>query len=321
MKRFAALAVALAGFAGAAGAQDLPTITIAAQTSGTVNWELRTIVDNGLDAANGFELEIIDAAGKPGAHIAFLGEQADMIVSDWIWVARQRAEGRDVAMIPYSRAVGGLMVPEGSEVESLTDLAGGQIGIAGGPVDKSWLILRALALKDGFDLAAETTQVFGAPPIVFKAGLDGEVEGVINFWHFMARQEAAGMRTVITVAEALEALGLDPDVPLLGYVVTGEVVAEEPGLVDAFARASRDAKELLASDDAAWEPLRPLMGAANEAEFIALRRGWRDGIPEPGPVDEAQVAALLSVLADLGGEELVGAATELPEGVFAPVGY
>jgi NitT/TauT family transport system substrate-binding protein len=307
--------------AAAAAAQEEPRLRIAAQTSGTVNWELQTILNRGLDHANGFALEVIDAAGSPAAQVAFQGGEADVIVSDWIWVARQRAEGQDVAMIPYSKAVGGVMVPADSDARSLADLKGEQIGIAGGPIDKSWLILRALALKQGFDIAAETTQVFGAPPIIYKAGLDGEVAAVINFWHFMAKQEAAGMRHLVSVDEAAAELGLDPDAPLLGYVVKGAMIEESPELVAGFAAASRQAKELLATDDAAWEELRPLMNAETDAEFAALVRGWRAGIPEPGPVDEAAVGELLAVLGELGGEELVGAATTLPEGVFAPVGY
>lgn len=305
----------------AANAQDsLPTITIAAQVSGTVNWELQTIKSNALDTRNGFTLEILDVAGSPAGQIAFLGGTADVVVSDWIWVARQRAEGRDVAMIPYSKAVGGLMVPARSDARSLADLAGLQIGIAGGPVDKSWLILRALAASQGFDLAAETTQVFGAPPIVFKAGLDGEVGAVVNFWHYMARQEAAGMRALVTVADAAMELGLDPDIPLLGYVIHGELLRNDPTLVAGFAAASRAAKNLLAESDAAWENLRPLMDVDSEAHFQALVAGWREGIPEPGRVDETSVEKLLSIMAKLGGEELVGNLTELPEGVFAPAG-
>ena len=105
---------------------------------------------------------------------------------------------------------------------------------------------------------------------------------MVNFWHFMAKQEAAGMRELVSVDEAAEALGLDPDVPLLGYVVKGEMLREHPELVAGLAAASRAAKELLATDDAAWERLRPLMNADNDAEFEALREGWRDGIPAAG---------------------------------------
>ena len=43
--------------------------------------------------------------------------------------------------------------------------------------------------------------------------------------------------------------------------------------------------------------------------------------PGAGPVDEAKVSQVLALMADLGGAELVGKATSLPAGVFAPLGY
>lgn len=319
------VSTALAGFAAGLmlalpALAELPRLTVAAQSSGTVNWELQTILRNGLDEANGFELELMDVAGSPAAQIAFQGGAADVIVSDWIWVARQRAEGEEIAFIPYSKAVGGVMVPADSPAETLADLRGKQIGIAGGPLDKSWIILQALARQQGFDLAAETGQVYGAPPLIFQAGLSGEVDAVVNFWHFMAKQQAAGMRVLLSVAEAAEALGLDPDTPLLGYVVKDETLRENPELVEGFAAASRAAKELLATDDAAWRELRPIMNAASDAEFEALREGFRAGIPAPGPVDASDAAEVLAIMAELGGPELVGRADTLPEGVFAPLG-
>lgn len=317
MLRLGVIAAFLLGLTTAASAQDdLPTIKIAVQASGTVNWEIQTIVDNGLDRANGFTLDVMEVASKQAAEIAFQGGEADMIVTDWIWVARQRAAGHDMTLIPYSTSVGGAMVPADSDAEHLPDLQGEQIGIAGGPLDKSWIILQALALQEGFDLAAETTQAYGAPPLIFKAGLDGEVAAVVNFWHFMAKQEAAGMRHLISVAEAMRALGLDPDLPLLGYAVDGRAIAERPGAVAGFAAASRAAKDLLAADDAQWDKLRPLMNADNDAEFAALRAGWRAGIPPEGPIDEAAAGDLLALFAKLGGADLVGEATSLPEGVF-----
>lgn len=293
------------------------TLRIATQVSGTVNWELATITARGLDAANGFTLEVQDAAAGPAAQIAFEGGQADVIVSDWLWVARQRAEGRDYVFIPYSRAVGALYVPAGSTAKTLADLKGSQIGIAGGPVDKSWLILRAYAqVEYGFDLAAQTTQVFGAPPLIYQSALDGQFGGAINFWHFGAKMEAAGLRPLVSVTEAARALGLNPDTPLLGYVVRGEMLRDQPDLVAGLAKASRAAKDILATDDTAWVALRPQMNAKSDAEFTALRAGFRAGIPAAGPVDEAAAAKMLALMATLGGEELVGSLKTLPSGTF-----
>jgi NitT/TauT family transport system substrate-binding protein len=255
-------------------------------------------------------------AGGPAARIAFQAGEADAMVADWIWVARQRADGRDYTFLPYSKAVGALMVPADGAT-SLAALKGGEIGIAGGPLDKSWLILNAWAKRSqGIDLAAETRQVYGAPPLIFQNARAGRLAGAINYWHYGAKMEAAGMRVLASVEDAAAALGLDPETPLLGYVFTDRLVTEKPALIAAFARASRAAKALLLADDAAWEALRGLMKATDEAEFIALREGWRAGVPKPGAVDEASAAAMLALMAELGGADLVGRATTLPAGVF-----
>jgi NitT/TauT family transport system substrate-binding protein len=313
------LAAAALCISASAGLADAPVIRAAVLKIGTVNWELDTIRNNGFDAAHGFTLEMQPYADNGATRVAMEGGTADMMVADWIWVARQRAAGKDYVFIPYSRAVGGLVVPQDSPAQSLADLKDGKIGIAGGPLDKSWLILRAYARQEyGMDLEGETEQVFGAPPLIFKAALSGETAGAINFWHFLAKMKAAGMRELISVDTASVALGLNPQVPLLGYVLKESFIAENPGIAQALYEASRDAKELLLTD-APWEELRGQMNAKDDAEFETLRADFRAGIPQPGPVDEASADALLKLMADLGGEKLVGEATSLPEGLFAQV--
>ena len=317
---FGSSCAALALAASAAFAET-PVLKAAVLEFGTVNWELDVIEHNGFDAANGFDLQVMGVAGGPAAQVAFQGGEADVIVSDWLWVARQRAEGHDYVFLPYSKAVGSLMVPADSPADSLDDLKGGKIGIAGGPLDKSWLILRAYAQQEyGMDLVAETEQVFGAPPLIFKTALQGELDGAVNFWHFLAKMEAGGMRPLITVDQAAQALGLDPETPLLGYVVKGEMLRDHPELVDGLARASRSAKDLLATSDAEWDRLRDRMNADNDAQFTALVAGYRAGIPGPGAVDEAAADRMLKLMADLGGEELLGDVTSLPEGLFIQPG-
>ncbi|WP_118133523.1 ABC transporter substrate-binding protein [Oceanicella sp. SM1341] len=322
MRLIRALAVlAVAALAGGAARAETPVLRLALLQVGTVNWEARTIRAEGFDAAHGFALEVMPMAGEQAARVAFQAGEAEAMVADFIWVARQRAAGRDYVFVPYSRAVGGLMVPGDSPARRLSDLAGTTIGIAGGPLDKSWLILRAYAqAEEGFDLAGRTEQVFGAPPLIYQKARSGAFGGAVNFWHFMARMRAAGLRELVSVSDAAQALGLDPDTPLLGYVFRGEDLAQRPELVRGMMAASRDAKALLATSDAAWERLRPMMNAGDEAEFAALREGFRAGIPGPGPVDEAAAGRLLALMAEIGGAELVGEVRGLPEGLFVQPG-
>ncbi|MEL7166290.1 MAG: ABC transporter substrate-binding protein [Pseudomonadota bacterium] len=313
--RLIAAACVFAMLAIQAGA-DTPVLKAHVLKFGTVNWELDVIKHHGLDTANGFSLDVHGVGGGSAAKVAFQGGEADVIVSDWLWVARQRAAGKDYVFIPYSKAVGGVMVPKDSTAQSLADLAGQKVGIAGGPLDKSWLILQAYADTQGIDLAGQTEQVYGAPPLIFKTALQGELGGAINFWHFMAKMEASGMRKLIDVADAATSLGLDPETPLLGYVVRGETLRDSPELVAGLAAASRQAKEMLAMDDAEWDRLRPRMNAKSDAQFDALKTGFRRGIPSADPIDEVAAQKMLEFMAQVGGKDLVGDATTLPAGTF-----
>lgn len=314
------LLIALLLFTAPSWANDLPVLRLAVLKIGTVNWELDTITRNKLDEKYGFKLDVRDYADNGATRIAVQGGEADMAVADWIWVARQRAAGKDYVFIPYSKAVGGIVVPSQSPAVTLPDLMGAKIGIAGGPLDKSWLILRAYAAQEyGLDLKAETEQVYGAPPLIFKSALSAEFQGAVNFWHFLAKMKVQGMRELISVQTAAAGLGLNPETPLLGYYMRETLLAKHPDLGAAFYRASRDAKALLASSDAAWEALRPRMRADTDSQFEQLRTDWIAGIPESGPVDMEGANKLLALMNELGGSDLVGNATSVPDGLFLPL--
>jgi NitT/TauT family transport system substrate-binding protein len=190
-----------------------------------------------------------------------------MIVTDWIWVSRLRAEGETYAFIPYSKMVGALMVPDDSPIRSLDDLKGKRIGIAGGPVDKSWLLIRGLAERSGLDLDAQVEKIFGAPPLLNQQILSGELDAVVNFWHFNARLEAAGYRRLVQVDKIAADFGVESEVPLIGYVFNEALAESQRDDILGFVRASRKAKEILRTSDAEWERLRPLMKAKNDATF------------------------------------------------------
>lgn len=297
-------------------ANEAPTVKLAALKFGTVKWELETIKRLGLDEKNGFKLEVVDVAGKQASTLAIQNDAVDVIVSDWIWVANQRSDGKGYQFTSYSKAVGSLMVGPKSSVKSLNDLKNKRIGIAGGPVDKSWIIIQAIAKKrHGLDLAAQNELVFGAPPLLFKQAISGEIDAVINFWHFLAKLEAKGFRRVVDVQKDAVELGLSPDTPLLGYVFKEKWASKNRDLAKGLGAASREAKRILAADDAAWEPLRGLIKAKTDKEFVTLRTSWRQGIPSE-TFDFSSAQAMFDLMRTYGDGKLIKAKTKLDERAF-----
>lgn len=284
---------------------------------GTVSWELDTIRHHGFDTQNGIDLDIAYFAGEDATNVAMLAGDTDIIVTDWLWVSRQRAAGGDVTLVPYSSAVGAIMVKEASPIREPTDLTGRTIGVAGGPIDKSWLLLQAFFQRDhAIDLARQNEIVFGAPPLLSEKAMQGELDAVLNFWHFCARLEAHGFRRLIGANDAALALGAKGPVAALGYVFHDAWANENPSVVEAFVRASAQAKKLLATSDAEWLRLAPLVKAEG-AELEKLRDRYREGIPtRPIADEEADAAMLYRVLAQVGGEKLVGSSPEMAPGTF-----
>ena len=287
---------------------------------GTVNWELNVIQHHGYARQEGVELEIVKLASKNATAVALQSGSVDMIVTDWVWVSRQRAEGEELSFFPYSRAVGSLIVAPESGINSLRDLQGKRLGIAGGPVDKSWLLIRALAQKQhGVDLSSSVEKVFGAAPLLNQQILAGRLDAVINFWHYVARLEAKGLKPLVTIADAIRTLGAGTDVPMLGYAFREKWANANKTTVQGFARSSRRAKALLAESQAEWNRLRPQMKANDNVTFNALRDGYRLGIPGRwGSTQRNNARNLFSVLAEQGGKKLVGKSPKFQAGTFWP---
>ena len=311
---------AAAGLPLPARAAPLPVVRVGVLSFGSVIWELDVVKWRGLDAAHGIDLRIIRTAGKEGAAVALEGGAVDAIVTDWFWVSRQRAAGADFTFAPFSRDTGGIYVAQHSGIRRLADLKGRKLGIAGGPVDKSWLLLRAYAEKTlGRDLDGLASPVFAAPPLLNHLALSGQIPAVLNFWQFDAVLAAAGFRPLVGMGQVFAALGISPAPPLLGWVFRDRFARAEPAALRGLLAASYAAKHALLTDDALWQRLRPVMHAPDAAVFAALRRLWRrGGITRFGPREIAAAEATFRVVARLGGPALVGHQSALAPGTFWP---
>lgn len=275
---------------------------------GTVEWLTDVIRHHKLDAAESYDLAILGLASNNALQVALLGGEADVIVTDWLWVLRQRTAGDGFLFAPYSMAVGSVMIPAASTIKSVAELKGKKIAVAGGPLDKSWLLLRARSLgTEAGDLADTAKPVFGAPPLLNQQALWGEVDAILTYWHFGAQLEANGFKRLISVSDLMKDVGLKSELPLIGFAFSSKVAKERADLISRFLRSAKAAQDILLKSDAEWERLRPLMRPASDAEFIALRDRYREGITFAwGPEQQAEAAKLFAILAKVGGEELTG---------------
>ncbi|WP_027578009.1 ABC transporter substrate-binding protein [Bradyrhizobium sp. Ai1a-2] len=293
------------------------TIRVAVQKTGTFAWELAVIRAHGLDKKANLTIEATELASPEAGKIALRAGNADVMVSDWLWVSRERTLGAKLAFYPYSSALGAVMVPTSSPIRSLADLRGSKLAVAGGPIDKSWLLLRASLKQEGLDLKSAATIVYGAPPLLAAKAVGGEVDAVVNYWNFCAALEAKGFRRVAGIEDILPKLGAKGRIAMVGYVFDEGWANANRDAVVRFIAMTRAAKEILTKSDDEWEKIAPLTGAADAATLHAYRNRYREGVPRrPIADEEADAQVLYRVLAGIGGSELVGSATELDPGTF-----
>src|SRR5215467_15525495 len=95
------------------------TLRVAVQKTGTFAWELAVIRAHGLDKQANLSVEVLELASPEAGKIALRAGNADIVVSDWAWVSRERTLGAKLTFYPYSSALGAVMVPASSPIQTL----------------------------------------------------------------------------------------------------------------------------------------------------------------------------------------------------------
>ena len=304
-------------FAAAAPASAADRIRIAVQRTGTLSWELDVLKTHGLDRKANLEIQAIELASPEAGKIAIKGGSADLLLSDWLWVTRERALGDNLVFYPSSSTVGAVMVPANSTIRSVADLRGKKIAIAGGPLDKSWLLLQGLARRSNLDLRRQASIVYGAPPLLSEKAVQGEHDATLTFWNFCADLEGRGFKRAIMVDEVMKQLGAKAAVAILGFTFEGAWAAKNKSTIDRFLEAMGQAKEILASTESEWQRLAPRIGVSDPKALAIYRQRYSEGIVRRSIAEEeADARALYGVLAEVGGPELVGPGRELDRGTF-----
>ena len=303
------------GAGAACDAASLPVLRAGFEASGSGRWLMRGIVEQGLDAANGFRLHIELAddqvrAGLQATEACLAESAADVVDTDWLSIGRCRRAGIALAAaVPYGAIFGGLVVRRGG-IASLAELPGRRIGVVHAD-DKNWQLLRAACRQaHGFDPEADCTRVdTGSKTTLREQLVDGRVDAALLYWHqvpaLVAGGEASEFVEVCDLLDLLPRLGMRT-VPSTFFVFPDALLAAQPELVRGFARAVAAAVRRLRDDAALWHGLT---GAAADAAVGQLLRGkWLARIPLAW--DSTMRAELHQLAACLGEPEL-------PDGVFA----
>ena len=292
-------------------------IRLGVMAAGTLAWELAAMKNLGLLNNPDFSIETIPLANQQAGKIALQAGSVDMIVSDWIWVSSMRSDGNDYTFSPFSNSAGGLLVASNSPINSLADLKGKKLGIAGGELDKNWLLLQALGLKQGIDLNQSVEKIYAAPPLLNQQLSQGGLDAVLTYWQFAARLEAQGYRQLLSGEEIILQLGIQESVPSLGYVFKQSFAQQQPFALASFFTASKSARNSLCSVDSEWQKIISLTETDDQASQQKIRQRYCQGqVKHWGSAEQRAAATLYGLLSKLSDNKLTGKSPTIETGTF-----
>ena len=299
-------------------AVEKPLFRLGVLAYGTVNWELAAMKHAQLMETEHYRLQVVKLANPQASKVALQSGAVDMIVADWVWVSQQRALGRDYTFFPYSNTTGALVVAQGSAIKTLQDLRNKKMAVAGGELDKNSLLLRALMTKQGqADVFTSMAKIYGAPPLLAQEMRHKRVDALLTYWHYAARMEANGFRILLTGNDILQGIGIQAQVPSIGYVFSEQWAKQNQQAMHHFFASTRQVKNDLCINDAVWKNINHLIRAKSQKEGLLLRNRYCNGRVLSWGSKEVQAAAeIYQYLKKVSHNRLTKHAEKLEEGVF-----
>lgn len=294
---------------------DLGCLKAAFEGTGSPRWIMDTIKRYRLDLKRGFRLELDFIGDKvqprlQSTEAALAADQVDFIDTDWISVARCRAEGLAIsAVFPYGAIMGGLVVAQDSAIQGLMDIRGRRIGVVR-LLDKNWAVMRAVCVKRfGFDPQAQASvQEAGSKTALLGQLQAGEVEAALLYWHLIPGLVASGrFRQVCDVLELVPELGIGA-IPTTFFTFRDEFIARRPALIRAFIGAFCEAVTLMRKSDEIWAHIAEQFLDDNGPAYLhALRRKWETRIRTAWNMDVvADLNRLFAEIKSRCGSEALG---------------
>jgi NitT/TauT family transport system substrate-binding protein len=297
---------------GVPAAAPEPELRIGLEAGGTLTWELHAMHDLGLDRRYGLNLLLTRYTTKAAAELALRSRDIDVKVDDWLFATRMRSQEVAVqAVDAFSRAVGGVVVRTGGPVRGIGDLRGRRLGVTS-PGDKSYLVLRAVAISEhAFDPERDSHVISASPLLLDELFRRGDMDAILQYWQFIPALLSTGrFRELVSTATLVGRLVPNAGVPLLVVVATDDVVRTRPGVVRAFLRALRETKRALASRTDLWDALagEGVLGIPDPPLVNGVRVRYQRGLPAGWtPATIAALQAVTAKIVAVAGAGIVGA--------------
>ena len=82
----------------------------------------------------------------------------------------------------------------------------------------------------------------------------------LQFWNFCADLEQRGFRRIVDMQDVEKGLGANGPVAMVGYVFDEDFAARNASALAQFLDVARQAKDILATDDAQWPDIMTRIG-------------------------------------------------------------
>ena len=210
------------------------------------------------------------------------------------------------------------MLKKNNKINSFLDLKNKKIGIAGGSLDKSWLFLRAYGIKKyEKDPLTFFKTSFAAPPLINGLLRNNQLDAGFNYWNYTARLEAQGYEEFINLNEILPFIGIEGELPLIGYVFRDTFVKQNEPMFNGFIKASNQARQILKDSNKEWNRIAKMTGANDQNMLEKIRDNFRKGIPSNNHrLMKKNIKNAYNILSKIGGEDLVGNSDSLSPGTY-----
>jgi NitT/TauT family transport system substrate-binding protein len=209
-------------------------------------------------------------------------------------------------------------VPANSKIQSIADLVDKKLGIAGGELDKNWLLLQALAEQQNINNFNQSVEkIYAAPPLLNQQLFRQRTDAIMTYWHYAAKLEAKGFKQLLNGQDILLRLGITQKMPTLGYVFNRQWAMQHKPMINQFLKATQQAKDQLCHTDKVWQQIIPMTKAKDLVTQNILRDRYCAGRIKQWGINELQAAEkIYTLLRKLSDNKLTGSSETLQAGTF-----